>query len=288
MSTRTHAPDGAESAPPERHDPVRVLWRRWVAQRDPADRERLILHYAPLVKYVAGRLSVGVTGAVELGDLISYGIFGLIDAIERYDPERGSQFDSYAIRRIKGAIMDEPRVVDWVPRAVREHTRAVQAALAELEAQLRRTPTDHELAAHMGITMTRLRELLDQISLTSLVALDALFVDDDGGITRWPRPSMIPTPSTSNGRWSTGSCVQLWLPRPPSCRSATAPSSCCTTWRDDARAHRPDPAGHGVADVAAAHEGGARAAGQARGRHAQPVTIHSATMASACTPGGDR
>jgi RNA polymerase sigma factor for flagellar operon FliA len=162
-------------------DPVLALWRRWVAERDPADRERLILHHAPLVKYVAGRLSVGVSAAVELGDLISYGVFGLIDAIERYDPERGPRFASYAIGRIKGAIMDELRAVDWVPRAVREHARAVQTALAELEAQLRRTPTDGELAAHMGITVARLRELLDQISLTSLVALDALFVDDDGG-----------------------------------------------------------------------------------------------------------
>jgi RNA polymerase sigma factor for flagellar operon FliA len=180
MSTRIHAPDGAANVPPEGHDPVGALWRRWSAQRDPADRERLILHYAPLVKYVAGRLSVGVTGAVEIGDLISYGVFGLIDAIERYDPERGARFASYAIRRIKGAIMDELRAVDWVPRAVREHARAVQEALAELEAQLHRTPTDEELAAHMGITVMRLRELLDQISLTSLVALDGLFVDDDG------------------------------------------------------------------------------------------------------------
>jgi RNA polymerase sigma factor for flagellar operon FliA len=159
---------------------VRALWHRWVAERAPADRERLILAYAPLVKYVAGRLSVGISATVDLGDLISYGIFGLIDAIERYDPERGPRFESYALRRIKGAIIDELRAVDWVPRAVREHARVVQTALAELEVRLRRTPTDEELAAHLQITMSRLGELLDQISLTSLIALDELFVVSDG------------------------------------------------------------------------------------------------------------
>ncbi|HSK96949.1 MAG TPA: FliA/WhiG family RNA polymerase sigma factor [Euzebyales bacterium] len=191
MRTRTHAPDGAPNPPagaPDApsgadaaDDPVQALWRRWVAEGDPADRDRLILHYAPLVKYVASRLSVGVSAAVELGDLISYGMFGLIAAIERYDPERGTRFASYAIGRIKGAIMDELRAIDWVPRAVRDHARAVQTALAELEGLVRRTPSDEELAAHMGITVPRLRELLDQISLTSLVALDGLFVDEDGG-----------------------------------------------------------------------------------------------------------
>jgi RNA polymerase sigma factor for flagellar operon FliA len=191
MNTRTHAPDGAASEPTggPRSDPTRDtgdeavqrLWRRWVAHRAPADRERLILHYAPLVKYVAGRLSVGAVGAVDLGDLISYGIFGLIDAIERFDTSRGVRFEGYAIARIKGAIVDELRAVDWVPRAVREHARAVRTALAELEARLRRTPTDEELAAHMAVSLARLWDILAQVSLTSLIALDELFVADDGG-----------------------------------------------------------------------------------------------------------
>src|SRR5919106_2129126 len=186
MNTRIHAHEGVPNALARTShgagadDIVRALWRRWVAERGPADRERLILHYAPLVKYVAGRLSVGISSTVDLGDLISYGILGLIDAIERYDPERGPRFESYALERIKGTIIDELRAVDWVPRAVREHARAVQAALAELEVRLRRTPTDEGLAAHMGITVLRLRKLLDEISLTSLIALDELFVDSDG------------------------------------------------------------------------------------------------------------
>jgi RNA polymerase sigma factor for flagellar operon FliA len=186
MNTRIHAHEGVPNALARTShgagadDAVRTLWRRWVAERAPADRERLILRYAPLVKYVAGRLSVGISTTVDLGDLISYGIFGLIDAIERYDPERGPRFESYALERIKGTIIDELRAVDWVPRAVREHARAVQTALAELEVRLRRTPTDEELATHMEITVLRLRKLLDEISLTSLIALDELFVDSDG------------------------------------------------------------------------------------------------------------
>jgi RNA polymerase sigma factor for flagellar operon FliA len=186
MNRRIHARERAPNAfagtsrGPGADESVRALWRRWVAERAPADRERLILTYAPLVKYVAGRLSVGISATVDLGDLISYGIFGLIDAIERYDPERGPRFESYALRRIKGAIIDELRAVDWVPRAVREHARVVQTALAELEVRLRRTPTDEELAAHLQITVSRLGELLDQISLTSLIALDELFVVSDG------------------------------------------------------------------------------------------------------------
>jgi RNA polymerase sigma factor for flagellar operon FliA len=172
MNTRTHAHEDANAA-------VRALWRRWVAGHAPADRERLILHYAPLVKYVAGRLSVGASATIDLGDLISYGMFGLIDAIERYDPDRGARFEGYALKRIKGAIIDELRAVDWVPRAVREHARVVQIALADLEALLNRTPTDEELAAHLRIDVTRLWDILGQVSLTSLIALDGLFVDGD-------------------------------------------------------------------------------------------------------------
>jgi len=182
--TRAHDPSDATAEDPVVADGravVEALWRRWVRDRDAADRERLILHHAPLVKYVAGRLSVGITAAVDAGDLISYGMFGLIDAIERFDPDRGTRFESYAIPRIRGAIVDELRATDWVPRAVRDHGRAVQTAVAELEATLRRTPTDAELAGHMGIDVDRLHHILDQVSLTSLVALDQLFVDAEGG-----------------------------------------------------------------------------------------------------------
>lgn len=185
MNTRTRAPDAdhRDDAAPDGHlDPsVADLWRRWAADRDPADRDRLILHHAPLVKYVAGRLSVGISATVDTGDLISYGMFGLIDAIERFDPGHGVRFEAFAVPRIRGAIVDELRAADWVPRTVRDHARAIQGAVAELEASMGRTPTEDELAAHLGVALPRLHELLDQVSLTSLVALDELFVDDDGG-----------------------------------------------------------------------------------------------------------
>ena len=112
-------------------------------------RDQLILHYSPLVKYVAGRVAVGLPQNVEQADLVSYGIFGLIDAIEKFDPERGFKFETYAIARIKGAILDELRSIDWVPRSVRAKARAIEKAYAKLEGELHRTPTDDELAAEL-------------------------------------------------------------------------------------------------------------------------------------------
>ena len=105
-----------------------------------ADRDQLIVHYSPLVKYVAGRVAVGLPQNVEQADLVSYGIFGLIDAIDKFDPGRGYKFETYAIARIKGAILDELRSIDWVPRSVRAKARALEKAYAKLEGELHRTP----------------------------------------------------------------------------------------------------------------------------------------------------
>ena len=112
----------------------------------PALRDRLILHYAPLVKYVAGRVGSGLPAHVEQADLVSYGTFGLIDAITRYEPTREVKFESYAMARIRGAIIDELRNTDWIPRSVRMKARPFERAVAELEAKLQRTPTDEEVA----------------------------------------------------------------------------------------------------------------------------------------------
>ena len=120
---------------------------------DPALRERLILHYSPLVKYVAGRVGVGLPPNIEQADLVSYGIFGLIDAIEKFDLERAIKFETYAISRIRGAIIDELRAIDWIPRSVRYKAREVEKAYAALEAKLHRTPTEAEVAEEMGITL---------------------------------------------------------------------------------------------------------------------------------------
>lgn len=153
---------------------IQRLWDQYKADRSDKLRDRLIVHYSPLVKYVAGRVAVGLPQNVEQADLVSYGIFGLIDAIEKYEPERGYKFETYAIARIKGNILDELRAIDWVPRSVRSKARALERAYAKLEAQLHRTPTDDELAEELGMSDDQLQKTLSQISFVGLVALDEM------------------------------------------------------------------------------------------------------------------
>jgi RNA polymerase sigma factor for flagellar operon FliA len=151
------------------------LWSEYKETRSADAREQLILHYAPLVKYVAGRVSSGLPPSVEFGDLVSYGVFGLLDAIDKYDPGRGIKFETYAIARIKGAIIDELRADDWVPRSVRFKAREIERAYISMESELRRIPTDEEVAEKLGITLDEYLNLLGKLSLVSLVALDELW-----------------------------------------------------------------------------------------------------------------
>ena len=137
-------------------------------------REALILHYSPLVKYVAGRVAVGLPANIEQADLVSYGIFGLIDAIEKYELDRGIKFETYAISRIRGAIIDELRAIDWVPRSVRFKAREIEKAYNALENKLKRPPSDKEIAKEMEISIDDLNNIYTQLSTVSLVALDEL------------------------------------------------------------------------------------------------------------------
>ena len=158
-------------------DEAAVFDALWAAYKDASgtdERDRLILHYSPLVKYVAGRVAVGLPQNVEQSDLVSYGIFGLIDAIEKFDLTRGFKFETYAISRIKGAILDELRSIDWVPRSVRAKARDLEKAYAKLEAEHHRSPSDEELAAVLGLTNSQLQTNLSQISFIGLVALDEM------------------------------------------------------------------------------------------------------------------
>ena len=155
-------------------DDTAALWQEFRKSGDRGLRDRLILTYAPLVKFVAGRLGSGLPAHVDEGDLVSYGLLGLIGAIERFDPEREIKFETYAIARIKGAIIDELRSIDWVPRSVRAKARAVERAYSKLENELRRTPDDKEVAAELGMTESELDNVLSQVSFTGLVALDEL------------------------------------------------------------------------------------------------------------------
>ncbi len=156
-------------------DTVRELWGRYKHQGDKAARDRLILAYSPLVKYVAGRMSNGLPSHIEESDLISYGLLGLIGALERFDPAREIKFETYAISRIKGSIIDELRSLDWVPRSVRSKAREIEKACANLETRLQRAPTDQEIADELGITEGEFQQSLTQISNTSIVALDELW-----------------------------------------------------------------------------------------------------------------
>jgi RNA polymerase sigma factor for flagellar operon FliA len=153
---------------------LREMWEKFKQTGDSAVRERLILHYSPLVKYVAGRVGVGLPPNIEQADLVSYGIFGLIDAIEKFDIERAIKFETYAISRIRGAIIDELRALDWIPRSVRSKAREVEKAYAALEAELHRTPTEPEVAARMGIALEDLHQIFSQVSYVNVVALDEL------------------------------------------------------------------------------------------------------------------
>src|SRR5579862_8158389 len=150
------------------------LWRSFKDSGDQSLRERLILHYSPLVKYVAGRVGVGLPPNIEQADLVSYGIFGLIDAIQKFDIERAIKFETYAISRIKGAIIDELRAIDWIPRSVRYKAREVEKAYAALEARLHRTPNETEVAEELGIPLEDLHQIFSQVSFVNVIALDEL------------------------------------------------------------------------------------------------------------------
>jgi RNA polymerase sigma factor for flagellar operon FliA len=161
---------------------LRDLWRRYKSTADHRARERLVVAYSPLVKYVAGRMSSGLPAHVEEADLISYGLIGLINAIERFDLSREIKFETYAIPRIRGAIIDELRSLDWVPRSVRARAREIERANAKLEARLQRAPSDEEMAAELGISMEEFQESLIQISNSTIAALDELWsVSDASG-----------------------------------------------------------------------------------------------------------
>jgi RNA polymerase sigma factor FliA len=161
-------------------DETQALWLDYRRTGDQTLRDRLILTYAPLVKYVAGRLGSGLPAHVDEGDLVSYGLLGLMGAIERFDPTREIKFETFAIARIRGQIIDELRAMDWVPRSVRARARDIERAIAELEKKLERAPTDEEIAGKLGITTEELEDSLTDIARSSIAALDELWTVSGG------------------------------------------------------------------------------------------------------------
>jgi RNA polymerase sigma factor for flagellar operon FliA len=153
---------------------IAVLWRSFADTGDRSAREKLILNYAQLVTMVAGRVSMVLPSTVEQADLVSYGMFGLIDAVEKFELGRGVKFETYASVRIRGAIIDELRSVDWIPRSVRTKARAVDRAYAELESELRRRPSELEVAHRLDIGLIELRSIFAQLSTVNIASLDEL------------------------------------------------------------------------------------------------------------------
>ncbi len=148
------------------------LWEDYANTKSPEVREKIILEYAPLVKVVAGRLSMYLGYNVEYEDLVSYGIFGLIDAIDKFDCLKDVKFETYASLRIRGAILDQIRKMDWIPRTIRQKQKRIDSAIKEIEAKYGRSATDEEIAEILGITDEEYLEWQSQMKITNVVSLN--------------------------------------------------------------------------------------------------------------------
>ncbi|MDR2940232.1 MAG: FliA/WhiG family RNA polymerase sigma factor [Clostridiales bacterium] len=153
-------------------DNIDKVWEQYAKTKDKNIKQKLILEYATLVKFVAGRLSVHIGQHVDYDDLVSYGIFGLIDAIDKFDYEKGVKFETYASLRIRGAIIDSIRKLDWVPRTLRQKNKQLEQTYQELEFELGREPTEEELADKLNISIDEVKELIKKSSVVSLISLD--------------------------------------------------------------------------------------------------------------------
>lgn len=148
------------------------MWKSYAETKSPMIREKLILEYSPLVKFVAGRLSIYFGSYVEYDDLVSFGVFGLIDAIDKFDVTKGVKFETYASLRIRGAVIDNIRGLDWVPRSLRQKSKEIEKAYVELENQLGHAATDREVADKMGIPVEELSKVLNEVNASSMMSLD--------------------------------------------------------------------------------------------------------------------
>jgi RNA polymerase sigma factor for flagellar operon FliA len=156
------------------------LWRLYRKTKDPEIRDALVKQYAPLVKYVAGKVAVGMPNNVEFDDLVGYGVFGLFDAIEKFDPDKHVKFKTYAVTRIRGAIFDELRSIDWVPRSVRQKSRELEETVRRLESSLGRPATDEEIAKEMNMSVKELERTMLKVSGTSMLSLnDVWYTGED-------------------------------------------------------------------------------------------------------------
>lgn len=166
-------------------------------KRSPEIREKLLIEYLPLVKSVAGRMALGFPKSVEVSDLVSTGFIGLSEALSNFDPSRGVKFETYAVPRIKGAILDELRSLDWVPRSTRAKSRGIEKAKVKLENKLGRKPTKWELAKVLKVSTKELLATLDDLSSSSMLSLDDMIYGDDDN-RQIPRVETLKSTCTQN------------------------------------------------------------------------------------------
>ena len=155
------------------------LWKEYMSTKNSEIRDKIILEYAPLVKIVAGRLSIYLGYNVEYDDLVGYGIFGLIDAIDKFDYDKGVKFETYASLRIRGAILHQIRKMDWIPRSLRQKQKKMEAAISKIETQYGRPAKDEEIASELGIETEELISWQGQAKITNIISLDE-FVEAAG------------------------------------------------------------------------------------------------------------
>jgi len=158
---------------------VTRTWQSYRSTGDPDLRQKLLNHYLPLVRNVAGRLAMGFPRSVEVTDLVNTGVIGLIEAFRNFDPSRGIKFETYAVPRIRGAILDELRSLDWVPRSTRAKSRELDRAAVHLETKLGRRPSHRELASFMNVTLDEFASTLDDVSGATLLSLDELIYREE-------------------------------------------------------------------------------------------------------------
>ncbi len=157
-------------------------WQEYQKTKDPALKEILIIEYASLVKYVASRMSLMVGQYVDFDDLVGFGVFGLIDAVDKFDYDKGFKFETYASLRIRGAIIDNIRKLDWIPRSIRQISKDIEKAYTSLESKLGREPSDKEMAEELGVSEEEVKELMKKASVSSMISLDAYQDENNGQI----------------------------------------------------------------------------------------------------------
>ncbi len=155
------------------------LWKEYKKTKSPKIRDMFVKQYAPLVKYVAGKVAIGMPHNVDFDDLVGYGVFGLFDAIAKFDPDKHVKFKTYAVTRIRGAIFDELRSIDWVPRSVRQKAREIEDTIHRLEASLGRSVSDDEIAKELNMDSDEYKKTILKVSGTSILSLNDVWYNDD-------------------------------------------------------------------------------------------------------------